>query len=325
MHIHQINIHGFKSYANQTHIEPFSPKHNVIVGRNGSGKSNFFSAIRFVLGDDYNHLSQKERSKLLHEGSGSAVMTAYVEVVFDNSDNRFPTGNDKLTLRRSIGNKKDEYSIDHKNSTKKDVESMLEVAGFSRANPYYIVKQGMVTELTNKSDQARLELLKDVAGTKVYDERRRESLRIMQETDNKRNKIDELLNGIEGRLQELEQEKEALTVYQNKDRERRALQYTIENRELIKNQKKLDALENSRQERRDLEEEHDAEYRQREEELDALDMAIQENRQRIELLNAEKLQDKSEWEEYMKQKGTLESDVAEIAEGQDREERKRPS
>lgn len=27
----------------QTQIEPFSPRHNVVVGRNGSGKSNFFA------------------------------------------------------------------------------------------------------------------------------------------------------------------------------------------------------------------------------------------------------------------------------------------
>lgn len=27
----------------QTQVEPFSPGHNVVVGRNGSGKSNFFA------------------------------------------------------------------------------------------------------------------------------------------------------------------------------------------------------------------------------------------------------------------------------------------
>lgn len=27
----------------QTNLEPFSPKHNVVLGRNGSGKSNFFA------------------------------------------------------------------------------------------------------------------------------------------------------------------------------------------------------------------------------------------------------------------------------------------
>jgi structural maintenance of chromosome 3 (chondroitin sulfate proteoglycan 6) len=42
-------------------IEPFSKKHNVVVGRNGSGKSNFFWAIRFVLGDSHNSMTREER------------------------------------------------------------------------------------------------------------------------------------------------------------------------------------------------------------------------------------------------------------------------
>jgi structural maintenance of chromosome 3 (chondroitin sulfate proteoglycan 6) len=38
----------------------------VIVGRNGSGKSNFFAAIRFVLSDAYTHMGREERQALLH-------------------------------------------------------------------------------------------------------------------------------------------------------------------------------------------------------------------------------------------------------------------
>lgn len=38
----QIIIQGFKSYREQTVVEPFDKRHNVVVGRNGSGKSNFF-------------------------------------------------------------------------------------------------------------------------------------------------------------------------------------------------------------------------------------------------------------------------------------------
>ena len=95
-------------------MEPFSPGTNVIVGRNGSGKSNFFAAIRFVLSDAYTQMTREERQALLHEGSGSAVMSAYVEVIFDNSDDRFPTGNKEVVLRRTIGLKKDEYSLDKK-------------------------------------------------------------------------------------------------------------------------------------------------------------------------------------------------------------------
>ena len=47
-------------------------------------------------------------------------------------------------MRRVIGSEKDQYSLDKKNVTKTDVMNLLESAGFSRSNPYYIVKQGKV-------------------------------------------------------------------------------------------------------------------------------------------------------------------------------------
>ena len=72
---------------------------------------------------------------------------------------------------------------------KSEVSSLLESAGFSKSNPYYIVQQGKVSNLCVMKDEDRLNLLKEVAGTTVYEERRSESLRIMQETDNKREKV----------------------------------------------------------------------------------------------------------------------------------------
>lgn len=95
---------------------------------------------------------------------------------------RFPTGKEVVILRRTIGLKKDEYSLDRKSSSKADVMNLLESAGFSRSNPYYIVPQGRITSLTNAKDHERLALLKEVAGTKVYEQRRVESLKIMEET-----------------------------------------------------------------------------------------------------------------------------------------------
>lgn len=83
-----------------------------MVGRNGSGKSNFFygkinfavvclpfivigrcnsvTAIQFVLSDEFTHLRPDARQQLLHEGTGDRVMSAYVEIIFDNTDNRVP-------------------------------------------------------------------------------------------------------------------------------------------------------------------------------------------------------------------------------------------
>jgi len=69
MHIKHVIISGFRSFRSQLEVEPFSPKHNVIVGRNGSGKSNFFDAIQFVLlGPKFVNLRQEDRHLLLHEG-----------------------------------------------------------------------------------------------------------------------------------------------------------------------------------------------------------------------------------------------------------------
>jgi len=51
MHIKQIIIRGFKSYRDQTVIESFSPKDNIVIGLNGHGKSNLFAAIEFVISD----------------------------------------------------------------------------------------------------------------------------------------------------------------------------------------------------------------------------------------------------------------------------------
>lgn len=90
-------------------------------------------------------MSREERQLLLHEGAGvTNIMSAYVEIVFDNSDGRFPTGKDEVIIRRTIGLKKDEYSLDKKSSSKADVMNLLESAGFSKSNPYYIVPQGRV-------------------------------------------------------------------------------------------------------------------------------------------------------------------------------------
>ncbi|KAH9957888.1 structural maintenance of chromosome protein 3 [Russula dissimulans] len=247
MYIKTLTIQGFKSYRDQTQIEPFSPRHNVVVGRNGSGKSNFFAAIRFVLSDAYTSMSREERQALLHEGiSTTTTLSAYVEIIFDNSDNRFPTGRDEVVLRRTIGLKKDEYSLDKKSASKADVMNLLESAGFSKANPYYIVPQGRITALTNAKDHERLILLKEVAGTKVYEQRRAESLRIMSETEGKKSKIIELLDFIETRLGELEEEKEELKEFQEKDKEKRCLEYALYQRELEEVAEALEEIEEER-------------------------------------------------------------------------------
>ena len=164
-------------------------------------------------------------------------------MVFDNSDNRFPTGRNEVVLRRTIGLKKDEYSLDRKSATKSEVMNLLTSAGFSKANPYYIVPQGRIAWLTNAKDNERLELLKEVAGTTLYEEHRKESLKLMEESTMKREKIDEMLEFIEERLQELEEERRDLVEFMELDKQKRACEYTAKHRELEKTRNELVSLD----------------------------------------------------------------------------------
>ena len=86
MYITKVILEGFKSYGERTVIGPFHQGHNVVVGRNGSGKSNFFSAIEFVLLADSSTFKAEQQRALLHEGSGPRPITASVEILFDNKD-----------------------------------------------------------------------------------------------------------------------------------------------------------------------------------------------------------------------------------------------
>ncbi|KAG0680548.1 Structural maintenance of chromosomes protein 3 [Pichia californica] len=231
MYIKRVIIRGFKTYKNETIIEDFSPHCNVVVGRNGSGKSNFFGAIRFVLSDAYNNMSREERQALIHESSVN-IMSAFVEIIFDNSDRRIPIAKDEISIRRTIGMKKDDYSLDYKSATKSDIMNLLEASGFSKSNPYYIVPQGKVMALTNAKDSERLELLRDVAGAKVFENKLKDSLKEMAITDQKQDQINEMLNDIEKRLDELDIEREDLKSFEKLNSQKKMLEFNIFDREM---------------------------------------------------------------------------------------------
>jgi len=200
-----------------------------------------------VLGDlQSGVLRADERKQILHEGAGAHVMTAYVEIHIENSDYRLPVEHDTVILKRSIGLKKDEYFLDRKHVTKTEVINLLESAGFSRSNPYNIVPQGKVMSLTTMKDEQRLELLKEVAGTRTYSERRTESIGIMEETSARRRKVDEMLEVIEKRLKELDAEKAELAEYQTLDKRRKVAEYTYYDKEQRKAREALQRMDSQR-------------------------------------------------------------------------------
>uniref|UniRef100_A0A8K9XWV1 Structural maintenance of chromosomes protein 3 n=1 Tax=Oncorhynchus mykiss TaxID=8022 RepID=A0A8K9XWV1_ONCMY len=266
----------------------------------------FLSAIQFVLSDEFSHLRPEQRLALLHEGTGPRVISAFVEIIFDNSDNRLPIDKEEVSLRRVIGAKKDQYFLDKKMVTKNDVMNLLESAGFSRSNPYYIVKQGKINQMATAPDSQRLKLLREVAGTRVYDERKEESISLMKETEGKREKINELLKYIEERLQTLEDEKEELAQYQKWDKMRRALEYTIYNQELNETRAKLDELSSKRETCGDKSRHlRDAQQDARDK-VEETERVVREKKSKISAMKEEKEQLSSERQEQIKQRTKLE-------------------
>lgn len=73
-----------------------------------------------------------------------------------------------------------------------------------------------------------------VAGTRVYEEKRAESAKILNDTQLKRQEIERVIAYIEERLADLSAEKKELLECQELDKRRRALEYTMYDKELNK-------------------------------------------------------------------------------------------
>jgi len=95
-----------------------------------------------------------------------------------------------------------------------------------------------------------LELLYEIGGTRVYDERKTESLCIMEESRAKKQKIEEMLTFLDQRIAELDKEKEELKGYKDLDSTKRVLEYTLAMKEIADITKKLDSIEGTHQQDR---------------------------------------------------------------------------
>jgi len=101
-------------------------------------------------------------------------------------------------------------------------------------------------KMATMQDEERLDLLKEIGGTSVYEDKRRESLKIMEDTKSRRGQIQETVDFIESRLAELDEEKDELQAYTELDRTRRSLEYTVHEKDLGETRTKLDDVEERR-------------------------------------------------------------------------------
>ncbi|ADM12322.1 chromosome segregation protein [Encephalitozoon intestinalis ATCC 50506] len=239
MHIKQIRLKNFKSFKDETLVE-FTENVNIIVGRNGSGKSSIVSAIRFVLcGEKYNCESRME---LIHEGSRASEEEASVEIVFDSGS---PESLGKgFSIKRVVDAKKDEYMLDNKTISRDELGGLLQGHGFATSSPYFIVLQEEISELAVLSDRRRYELIKDVAGVSEYEKDRENSMQTLEETKQSENKIELLLERIEEKLRGFENDKKEAELCLELEKEKRRLEYGYIEREVGEINEEICKIEN---------------------------------------------------------------------------------
>ncbi|KAH0488050.1 MAG: hypothetical protein KVP17_003920, partial [Porospora cf. gigantea B] len=221
MHIKELILRGFKTYKDQTRLR-LNKGANCIVGLNGSGKSNLLTAIEFLTVES--SALKLGRKQYLHEGASSAVLSASVELVLDNSDRTLVAfQRDEVRLSRRITCNKDEYVLDSKSVSSTEFLAVLESSGFSKSNPYYIVRQGQIANITSMADDARLRLLKEIAGTRSYDSKREEAIKTLEDTKRKCATVTQTLGAIQERMDQLQEQQQELLDFRQLDLKQRCL------------------------------------------------------------------------------------------------------
>ena len=186
-----IELSGFKSFGKKTELVFGSPI-TAAVGPNGSGKSNIAEAFRFVLGEQsMKSMRSKRGEDLIWGGSPSLprMNRAGVRVVFDNSPNR--SGKRLLDIdfkevvveRVVYRDGQNEYLLNGTQVRLKDVTRLLAGANIGGSG-YQIISQGEADRILNASPRDRREMVEDALGLKLYQHKKAESERKLEETGN---------------------------------------------------------------------------------------------------------------------------------------------
>ena len=104
MHLKQLELQGFKSFADKTILE-FKPGITTVIGPNGSGKSNISDSIRWVLGEQsMKSLRGAKSEDVIFAGTQNRKPVGFAEVsiVIDNSDSTLPIEYAEVTVTRRL-------------------------------------------------------------------------------------------------------------------------------------------------------------------------------------------------------------------------------
>jgi len=244
VYIKKLVIYGFKSFPRKTEI-PLSPGINVIVGANGSGKSNISDALCFVLGRlNIKSMRAAKAGNLIFLGSKAASPSkeASVEIILDNSDHVFSLDKEEISIERIVRrNGQSIYRINKETKSRQEVLTVLAEAGID-PNGFNIVLQGEIQNFVRMQTEERRQVIEEVAGISIYEMRKEKSLQELNKTDEKLKEINSVLRERSIYLNNLEKERQQALKFKKLEEESKNLKASILTFDLNEKKKELQEI-----------------------------------------------------------------------------------
>ncbi len=212
MYLKSLELQGFKSFPDKTKLT-FEGGSTVIVGPNGSRKSNISDAMRWVLGEvSSKSIRGAKMEDIIFGGADSRKPMGYAEVsvTFDNTGmfGRLDCPYDEVTVtRRYYRAGESEYYINRRAVRLRDIYELFMNTGVGR-DGYSIIGQGKIAEIISKKSEERRSIFEDASGIAKYRHKKSEAERKLKSVEDNMTRINDVFIEVEAQVGPLEKEAE---------------------------------------------------------------------------------------------------------------------
>ena len=225
MYLKEIEIQGFKSFADKTKVV-FDQGVTAVVGPNGSGKSNITESLRWALGESsVKSLRGGKMPDVIFAGTESRKPLNYASVVvtLDNQDGFIKDAGQEIKVERHIYRTGDsEYKIDGKKVRLRDIHDLFLDTGLGR-DSFSIISQGKVEEIFNSKPEERRAIFEEAAGVLKYKTRRKETESKLQQTQDNLDRLEDIIYELDNQIKPLEKQASTARKFIELDGQRKAI------------------------------------------------------------------------------------------------------
>ena len=245
MYLKEIEIQGFKSFADKTKVV-FDQGVTAVVGPNGSGKSNITESLRWALGESsVKSLRGGKMPDVIFAGTESRKPLNYASVVvtLDNEDGFIKDVGQEIKVERHIYRSGDsEYRIDGKKVRLRDVHDLFLDTGLGR-DSFSIISQGKVEEIFNSKPEERRAIFEEAAGVLKYKTRRKETESKLQQTQDNLDRLEDIIYELDNQIKPLAKQAENARKFLDLDSQRKAIYLDVLVAQIKENKAELELTE----------------------------------------------------------------------------------